>query len=227
MLLGDLECHAPLDAVAAPLLPHARSLHWIFGNHDYDGGPEMWANLADPRRNPLTAAGALHGRVAEVNGVRIAGLGGTFRPNVWAPPAPPKLHRRAELPALAESLGPGWSEEATRSLLRSLSAVAIWPEDVEALAAQRADVLVTHEAPSSHSDGVAVLDALARAMGARLVVHGHHHIHYRSVSEDGALHAQGVAAYGGVDLHGRMRWAGEPDRWRGRSRRGWVPADPA
>jgi predicted phosphodiesterase len=225
VLLGDLECHQPLDALARPLLRHAASLHWIFGNHDYDGGPEMWANLADPARNPLTAAGALHGRVAEVNGIRIAGLGGTFRPNVWAPPAPPKLHRRAELPRLTARLGPGWSEEAIAGLARALAAVAIWPEDVEALAAQRADVLVTHEAPSSHSDGLAVIDDLARAMGARLVVHGHHHIGYRSRSEDGTLLAQGVGAYAGVDLLGRTRWHGEPDRWRGRAKRGWVAAE--
>ncbi len=225
VLLGDLECQQPLDALAAPLLRHADSLHWIFGNHDYDGGPEMWANLADPARNPLTAAGALHGRVAEVNGVRIAGLGGTFRANVWAPPNPPKLRSRRELPALLARLGPGWTEETAANLGRALAAVAIWPEDIDALATQRADVLVTHEAPSSHSDGLAVIDELARAMGARLVVHGHHHISYRSVHEDGVLHAQGVGAYAGIDLAGRLRWAGEPDRWRGRAKRGWVAVE--
>lgn len=227
VLLGDLECHEPLDALAAPLLGRCDTLHWIFGNHDYDGGPEMWANLADPARNPLTAAGALHGRVVAVNGVRIAGLGGTFRANVWAPPNPPKLRTRRELPGLLPLLGPGWTEESAARLGESLSAVAIWPEDVEALAAQRADVLVTHEAPSSHSDGLAVIDELARAMGARLVVHGHHHITYRSVSNDGALHAQGVGAYAGIDLLGRLRWAGEPDRWRGRAKRGWQAVEVA
>jgi hypothetical protein len=65
------------------------------------------------------------------------------------------------------TLGPGWTDESTAALARSLSAMAIWREDIEALAAQRADVLVTHEAPSSHPSGVAVIDALARRMGAR------------------------------------------------------------
>ncbi len=227
VLLGDLECHAPLDVLAEPLLAEADSLHWIFGNHDYDGGPEMWTRLVDPTLNPVTAAGALHGRVVEVNGVRIAGLGGTFRPNVWAPPREPKLRSRRELPHLLPILGPGWTEESAARLGESLAAVAIWPEDVAALAEQRADVLVTHEAPSSHSDGLAVIDDLARAMGARLVVHGHHHITYRSVSADGALQAQGVGAYAGVDLLGRLRWAGETDRWRGRARKGWHAVEAA
>ncbi|MFC7542095.1 metallophosphoesterase [Siccirubricoccus deserti] len=79
VLLGDMECHAPLDALVAPILATGARLHWIHGNHDADGGPEMWANLADPVRNPVTAAGALHGRVAVIDGLRVAGLGGTFR----------------------------------------------------------------------------------------------------------------------------------------------------
>ena len=222
VLLGDMECHAPLDALAAPILAHGAGLYWIFGNHDYDGGPEMWANLADPSRNPLTAAGALHGRVARIGGLRVAGLGGTFRARVWTPPAPPRLRRRAELAADLATLGPGWSEEAAAALGRSLAAMAIWPEDVEALAAQRADVLVTHEAPSSHADGIAVLDELARAMGVTLVVHGHHHTGYRARTEDGLLRAQGVGAAWGVDMAGRTRWQGEAERWRGRARQGWI-----
>ncbi|MCC6717531.1 MAG: metallophosphoesterase [Acetobacteraceae bacterium] len=211
VLLGDMECTLPLDKLAAPILAHGAGLHWIFGNHDADGGPEMWANLADPRRNPRTAAGALHGRVVELGGLRIAGLGGTFHTRVWNPPAPPRLHSRDQLAADLATLGPGWSADATASLATALAGMAIWPEDVEALSRQRADILVTHEAPSSHRSGVAVLDDLARAMGASLVVHGHHHTGYRAVAEDG-LEVQGVGAGWGIDLAGRAHWQGDRER---------------
>ena len=98
ILLGDIQCDRPLDDLAAPLLDRGIDVHWIFGNHDNDGGPEMWANLVEPDRNPRTTQGALHARVVEIAGVRIAGLGGTFRPRIWEPPEPPRLHRRAQLP---------------------------------------------------------------------------------------------------------------------------------
>jgi predicted phosphodiesterase len=220
VLLGDMECTAPLDLLAAPILAHGATLHWIFGNHDADGGPQMWDNLADAARNPLTAAGALHGRVATIAGVRVAGLGGTFHTRVWNPPVPPRLRRRAELAADMATLGPGWSADAAATLARNLAAMAIWPEDVEALAAQRADVLVTHEAPSSHPSGAAVLDGLARAMGAKLVVHGHHHVAYRAHAPDG-LEAQGVGAAWGVGLTGRPHWRGEAERRLGTPPPGW------
>ena len=58
ILLGDMQCERPLDDLAAPLLDRGIDVHWIFGNHDNDGGPEMWANLVEPERNPRTAPGA-------------------------------------------------------------------------------------------------------------------------------------------------------------------------
>src|SRR5450432_567435 len=70
ILLGDIQCDQPLDKLAAPLLDRGIAVHWIHGNHDNDGGPEMWANLADAERNPLTASGALHAKVVDVEGVR-------------------------------------------------------------------------------------------------------------------------------------------------------------
>lgn len=211
VLLGDMECTAPLDHHAASILAHGAGLHWIFGNHDADGGPNMWANLADPARNPRTAAGALHNRVVEIAGIRIAGLGGTFHTRVWNPPSPPRLLSRTQLVADMATIGPGWSTDATAALARNLATLAIWPEDVETLATQRADILVTHEAPSSHRSGAAVLDNLARTMGARLVVHGHHHIGYRAIANDG-LEVQGVGAAWGIDLAGRPRWPGDKQR---------------
>jgi predicted phosphodiesterase len=218
ILLGDMQCHRPLDELAMPLLDRNIDVHWIFGNHDNDGGPEMWANLVDGARNPRTTQGALHGRIIEIAGIRIAGLGGTFRPRIWEPPDPPRLHRRTQLPE--DLAGLGWGDEHVAALIHSLGATAIWPEDYEYLASQRADILVTHEAPRSHPAGNAALDALARAMGARLIVHGHHHVCYRAVAPDG-LRAMGVAAAWGATMDGSLLWSGEAPRHLGQLIAGW------
>lgn len=207
VLLGDIECEQPLDQVAAPLLDRGIGVYWIHGNHDYDTGPEMWDNLADPERNPLTSAGALHGRVVEIAGVRVAGLGGTFLPLVWPANAPPRLHRREQLADGIAASRPGLTPHQTTALMHFLGNTAIWPEDVDALSAQQADVLVTHEAPSSHPEGVGVLDALARAMGARLIVHGHHHITSQARADDG-LRVLSVGDTWAMDLHGNVVWKG-------------------
>lgn len=221
ILLGDIQCERPLDALAAPLLDRGIAVHWIFGNHDNDGGPEMWANMTDPDRNPRTAPDALHGRVVQIGELRIAGLGGTFRPRIWEPPDPPRLHRRADLPDDVVQMAQGWRPDHIAALVHSLGATAIWPEDYDALAAQQADILVTHEAPASHPAGNAALDALARTMGARLIVHGHHHVTYRSVAQDG-LHAMGVAAAWATTEAGAVLWQGEAPRHLTAPPRGWT-----
>jgi predicted phosphodiesterase len=222
VLLGDMECDRPLDEVAAPLLEAGIDVRWIWGNHDYDGGPEMWANLTDPLRNPRTREGVLNARVMEIGGVRIAGLGGTFRRRVWEPPRERRLQGRSELAEDVATLGDDWTEKQRDAMAKALGAMAIWPEDYDTLAGLRADVLVTHEAPSSHPQGFATIDGLARAMGARLLIHGHHHVCYRARAEDG-LEVQGVGAGWAVDLDGKAWWPGEPDRWLGTFPKPWQP----
>ena len=54
----------------------------------------------------------------------------------------------------------------------------IFPEDFARLAQHRFDVLISHEAPSSHRFGFAAIDRLAEVTSARLIVHGHHHEAY-------------------------------------------------
>lgn len=211
VLLGDMECTAPLDQLAAPLLDRGVAVYWIHGNHDYDGGTGMWSNLADPLRNPRTAQGALHGRVLDIAGLRVAGLGGTFESQVWSGSDAPRIHRRAQLPAMLAATRPDLGAERAAASAHILAATAIWPEDVDELSSQKADVLVTHEAPSSHPAGVRALDALARAMGARLIVHGHHHITSVATAEDG-LRALGVGDAWAVGADGAVAWRGEKRR---------------
>lgn len=221
VILGDVQCDRPLDTCADPLLRRGIPVHWIYGNHDNDGGPGMWHNLTAPHLNPNTAAHGLNGTVATIGGIRIAGLGGTFRPRVWEPPAEPRLRGRSEVPDDVRQMCRGWREEHVQGLIHSLSTTSIWPEDYTALAEQRADILVTHEAPSSHPSGSASLDALARAMGVRLIVHGHHHVNYRATAADG-LQVMGVAAAWGALEDGTILWEGEAPRHLTASPPGWT-----
>lgn len=221
VILGDVQCDKPLDVLAAPLLSRGIAVHWIFGNHDNDGGPGMWHFLTSADHNPVTAERSLHASVTVVEGVRIAGLGGTFRPRVWEPPTPPRLQGRVELPGDVRQMGKGWRPDHIGALVHSLGTTAIWPEDYDYLASQKADILVTHEAPSSHPAGSAALDALARAMGARLIVHGHHHVNYLATAHDG-LQALGVAAAWGATGTGDVLWEGEAPRHLTASPTGWT-----
>jgi len=222
VLLGDIECMLPLDDMAAPLLERGVEVYWIHGNHEHDAGPEMWANLAAPERNPLTAAGALHTRVVEIAGVRVAGLGGAFLPHVWSGDTPPRLHRRDQLAADLTVTRPDLDSSRAAAVAHFMTTTAIWPEDVDALAKQRADVLVTHDAPSSHPAGFSALDDLARAMGARTIVHGHHHITSHAQAEDG-LRVLSVGATWAVDLEGTVVWrGGKRERPLPRPCHGWV-----
>jgi predicted phosphodiesterase len=220
VILGDVQCDKPLDELAAPLLSRRIAVHWIFGNHDNDGGPGMWHFLTNPSHNPMTADRSLHACVSLIEGLRIAGIGGTFRPRIWEAPAPPRLHGREALPEDLRRMAGGWRPEHIEALVHSLGTTAIWPEDYESLAGQKADILVTHEAPSSHPAGNAALDALARSMGVRLIVHGHHHVNYLATAEDG-LQALGVAAAWGVTETGEVLWEGEAPRPLAVSPEGW------
>lgn len=225
VILGDVQCDRPLDTCAAMLLRRGIEVHWIYGNHDNDGGPAMWHNLTAPDLNPQTARNALNGRITIINGIRIAGLGGTFRPRVWEPPASPRLQSRTEVPDDVRDMCRGWREEHVQGLIHSLRTTSIWPEDYAALASQKADILVTHEAPSSHPAGSAAIDHLARQMGVRLIVHGHHHVNYLSTAEDG-LQALGVAAAWGATAAGEVLWAGEAPRHLPVSPEGWYRSIP-
>jgi Calcineurin-like phosphoesterase len=83
VLLGDVQSREPLELALKPILD-LTEIWWIHGNHDTDSDADydnlFGSALAD--RN-------LDGRVVEVAGTRIAGLGGIFRGQIWdAPDAP-------------------------------------------------------------------------------------------------------------------------------------------
>ena len=181
IIVGDCDCPAPLPTVLAPLLDAGWDVRWILGNHDTD---------TESTFDHLVTAhpqGDLGLRVSEIGGLRIAGLPGVFKPRVWYPRAdgptdriePPRFQTRADF---HRSLRP---DEAWRGGLPLWHRDTIFPEDFDRLSGERFDILVTHEAPSSHPHGFSVIDDLAAAAGASLIVHGHHHLSYEAVTPQG------------------------------------------
>jgi predicted phosphodiesterase len=168
VFLGDFDLARPLDEELSPLIEAGSDVWWVHGNHDADT-PEWYdfvfsSALAD--RN-------LSGRVVDIGGYRFAGLGGVFRNKVWNPRSdePPGFSTRKQM--LKADPKAKW-----RDGLPMRHRATIFPEDVQTLSRQRADILVMHEAPTSHRYGFGKLDELAADMGVKLVVHGHHHEPY-------------------------------------------------
>jgi predicted phosphodiesterase len=82
ILLGDMQAQRPLEIELASILDKTE-LWFIHGNHDTDSDADH-----DHLFDSALAGRNLHGRVVEIAGLRIAGLGGVFRGKVWTPPTP-------------------------------------------------------------------------------------------------------------------------------------------
>ncbi|MGO9606147.1 MAG: metallophosphoesterase family protein [Candidatus Binataceae bacterium] len=194
VFLGDFDLRWPLEREVEPLTQVGTQVWWIHGNH-YTDGTEYYYRLF--RCQPPLRERNLHAQVRVVAGLRIAGLGGVFKGRVWKPdPGIPADKRTRALTREA------WLESQSRGVkdiplgLRD----AIFWEDYETLCGEHADVLVCHEAPTSHRHGVAAIDELAEKMGVTLVVHGHHHTDYEATIGDGHTKVVGVGIAGVVAL---------------------------
>lgn len=196
VLLGDYDLERSLDSELAAILDKTE-VWFIPGNHDTD--TDHWY---DNLFNSKLADHNLHGRVVEIDGKRVAGLGGVFRAKIWMPPAPPKFRSPKELLFKCRK-GERWRGEIPRKHHASI----FW-QHYKALWNNRADILVTHEAPSSHRYGFKELDALALAMGVKTAFHGHHHEHY-SKTIGGGIWVHGVGEAGVVDEQGNVLIVGK------------------
>src|SRR5580692_8230160 len=74
ILLGDQDCARPVSREFASVIAAGWRVHWILGNHDCET-EAAYDNLVgdDP-------AGDLGFRVTEIDGIRVAGLPGVFKP---------------------------------------------------------------------------------------------------------------------------------------------------
>jgi predicted phosphodiesterase len=166
VFLGDIDIdHKSLREILAPLHGWNAQMRvaFIHGNHDADSYAH-WEMLHD-----CGDAVDLHGQVVELDGVRVAGLGGVFQGRVWMPPSEALLANKDQALELGTFAFHGGQRPAPKYL------AAIYPDEYEALAAQVADILVTHEAPSCHPYGNAAIDELARCLRVKRSFHGHQH----------------------------------------------------
>jgi len=165
VMLGDYDLEQPLEIYLADILALTQ-VWWIAGNHDFETHGK-YQNLF----HSALANHSLHLKVQDIAGVKVAGLSGIFLGRVWYPPQPPKWSGKQHY--LSEQ--PKHLKKADMSLKYHS---AIWHDEFEALKEQKADILVTHEAPNSHRHGFSVISELAVAMGAKHIIHGHLHENY-------------------------------------------------
>ncbi|ACU89431.1 metallophosphoesterase family protein [Desulfomicrobium baculatum] len=182
VLLGDQE---PLNDLAAELGPGvAPKTWWIYGNHDSDYLDYMTHHESMAERN-------LHCQVVEIGGLRVAGLGGVFRAKKFEIDQTTRL---AEVDLdCPQDYREAWIKLRRGGRAYPADFTSIFPDDLKSLLALtgHVDVLVTHEAPESHPLGFPLLGDIARAMGVRMLIHGHHHERY-SATLDGDIRVEGI-----------------------------------
>lgn len=193
VFLGDFDLTRPLEAEVSPLVDAGSEVWYVHGNHDADT-PE-WYDF-------VFSSGLAHrnlsGRVVDIGGYRVAGLGGVFRSRVWNPRSSGKPGYSTRKEMIKAMPHHRW-----RDGLPMRQRATIFPEDFQVLSRQRADILVTHEAPSSHRFGFGKIDELAAAMGVKLIVHGHHHEPYDGILSNGIkVIGMGLADWRVVNIEG-------------------------
>ena len=198
VLLGDMEAQRPLDQELQPLLEAGIPVLFIAGNHDTDH-ESSFVNLWDSK----LAHCNINCKVAVLpDGRRIAGLSGVFRESVWNPklPTPPNFRNRPEH-AKATPRQDRWRDSVH---LRHLT--TIYPDDLDKVADLRADILVTHCAFGYHNHGWAILDDLARSIGASVALHGHEHDNLDSsdrwLQQGFKSHGVGLRGLTSIDMDG-------------------------
>lgn len=217
VFLGDLEAQRPLEQELRDVLGKTE-VWFIHGNHDTDS-EASYQNLF---RSTL-ADRNLHGRVVEIAGIRVAGLGGVFREDIWhpsLPDAPVHFDSYAEYREKIESETaylPKRNDSEVKARGRLLKhRSSIFYDDWIELHGQHADILVTHEAPSCHPHGFEAIDELARSLRIRAAFHGHHHdrLNYQPHWERLGFKAYGVGFCGVVDQEGKEILKGDFDEAR-------------
>ena len=191
VILGDLQPPDDLDKLLARTL-ELTEVWWIPGNHDTDT-EEYYDRLW---HGPL-AEHNLHGRVAEVAGIRIAGLGGVFRGQIWMPEGRPNYS------SVVSFVRRSPKTNLWRGGLPRRHRSSIFPATYEALSQCSADVLVTHEAAGCHKKGFDAIDRLAKKLGVKRLFHGHQHEDCEYGVYKGML-VRAVGFRGIVDLNGRV-----------------------
>ena len=168
--LGDQTPERPLEIELARIGPALVQRTWfILGNHDSDRPEYLRNHFGMWDRH-------LHGRVIEVEGMRIGGISGIFRQKIWHPAKPPRWRDRLSYrDHVVDQRG-----ELFENHLPLKHWSTIFPDDLKS-DSQSMDILLTHEAPGCHPHGFSVFDDFALSVGVKLIVHGHHHEDYSGI----------------------------------------------
>lgn len=198
VLLGDMQAQHPLEEELWPIL-ELTDVWWIPGNHDTDSD-SFYDHLFGSKLKQRN----LHGRVVEIAGKRVAGLGGIFRSHIWLPEKKGQpAEERFQTPKKLLQSTP--KNERWRDGIPRKHRSSIFPSEYSTLAKQRADILVSHEAPSCHPYGFEAIDRLATSLGVNKSFHGHHHdsLDYSGFAQSMGFRAFGVGHCGVCDQDGR------------------------
>lgn len=204
VFLGDLQAQRPLEQELEAILG-LTEIWYIHGNHDTDSQADhdnLFLSALDDRN--------LHGRVIEIEGICIAGLGGVFLGEVWHPPGDIQHESYA---ALERSQVNRPAVKAHRNERARKHRSTIFPDEYFQLVGQRANILITHEAPSCHPHGFEVIDDLARSLRVHTTFHGHQHdrLDYTNHRERMGFTAYGVGFCGITDQDGSIICIGDFD----------------
>lgn len=191
IILGDLidgkfDPHGITVARSAlmQLLDQGIDVRMISGNHDVDSD-DIYDFVFGEFGHLL-----FDGSVIELgpSRLRVAGLGGVFRGKVWDP-------KRSGGPAFwspTDWLQANPKTSWFRGGLARKHRVSVFPSHVDELRQNSAHILVTHEAPGTHQFGFGVIDDLAKDLGVKLLVYGHHHRAVESVLPDTNIAVRGT-----------------------------------
>ncbi|MFL9610945.1 metallophosphoesterase [Methylobacillus sp. Pita2] len=198
ILLGDMEPPQPLHELLT-----GAPIYFIPGNHDGESVLHA-SNIFES----AYAGNNLHNRVVEIDGIRIAGLGGVFSESVWMPPANPVAENLDQWHSQNQWSGQYFAQQ--KELHRHGS---IFLDDYLNLMTMKADILVVHDAPSCHPYGFEAIDDLARELGVHTVYHGDHHdsLDYSADEPLMGFRTYGVGLRGITDQNGNKIRAGELD----------------
>jgi Icc-related predicted phosphoesterase len=190
---GNHDLIVPYKRAVAPVLAAGHMVRWIPGNHDLEHGYDLlWGDAPE---------WDISGQVVNVGGWAIAGLGGVFRGKVWFPQFSAYDEAKVESrKGYLDRMQRTWTQgEFGDNVVLEI----IFPDDIQNLSGCRADVLVTHEAPTCHRYGFAALDKLGADLKVAWHVHGHHHKDYAAVTPHGVA-VQGL----GIGQVWEVPWAG-------------------
>ncbi len=189
VMLGDYSLEHSLEEYLKPIASLTQ-IWWIYGNHDV-ATEHDYSFLFESAYKDFS----LHLKVSEIAGLRIAGLGGIFMAKNWYPPALGRWEDQQH-----------WLRMQSGHVRRLGMPIklrhSIWQHEFNYMCANiKADILVTHEAPSCHRYGFSAIDELANAIGAKHIFHGHQHEYYNN-SVLAHIAVTGVAKGGVVNLQG-------------------------